>query len=68
MQLLSPMFCCIYSIFYELLSLQKPEDVNPRTSFDWTRVPQEYDPCIVQVPATPSVTRFKPHACQVVSP
>lgn len=44
---------CICSIFYELLSLQKPEDVNPRTTFDWTRVPNEYDPCIIQVTTSP---------------
>ncbi len=48
-------FC---SIFYELLSLQKPEDVNPRMTFDWTRVPDQYDPCLLQAtpPPTPTPT------------
>jgi hypothetical protein len=39
------------SIFYELLSLQKPQDVNPRMTFDWSRVPSEYDPGMLQVSA-----------------
>jgi hypothetical protein len=46
----------VCSIFYELLALLKPEDVNPRTTFDWTRVPDQYDPVILQVSA-PRVTR-----------
>ena len=42
-----------YSIFYELLSLQKPQDVNPRMTFDWSRVPSEYEPSMLQVPSLP---------------
>jgi hypothetical protein len=45
---------CQCSIFYELLALLKPEDVNPRTSFDWSRVPGQYDPVILEVPPPPS--------------
>lgn len=50
-------FC---SIFYELLSLQKPEDVNPRMTFDWTRVPDQYDPCLLQATFPPLPPRPQP--------